>query len=100
MREVLNMRLTRGVAKDCLSLRRRCRDKGILRRGNAGLVQKHVGADETRDAQAHEALLERHLRAELLEREKVSVETTAANDVATRRRQRDLPTSREQGRGK
>src|SRR5687767_9990046 len=100
MREVLNVRLTRRVAKNRLSLRRRCCDKGVLRRGYAGLIEKDVGADKARDAQAHETLLEGHLRTELLQRKEVSVETASADYVPARRRQRDFSTAGEERRGK
>src|SRR5687768_6610195 len=100
MREVLNVRLTRGVTKDRLSLRRRCRHKGVLGRGDAGLIEKDVRADKTRDAQSHETLLERHLRAELLERKEVSVETASADHVAAWRGQRYLAAPGEERRGK
>ena len=46
-----------------------------------------------------EALVELERRAELLEREEVRVDATAADDVAARRRQLDLAAAREQRPG-
>src|SRR4051812_39846062 len=89
MREVLDVRLGGGIAQDRRAARRRRGNERVLRRGDARLVEEHVGADERFRAQL-ELVIRLDLRTELLERQEVSVQPPAPNDVAARRRQRDL----------
>src|SRR5205814_6841657 len=72
----------------------------VLSSRNTRLVEKYVGAGESRNREANETFVESHLLAELLERKKVCVEAAATDDVASGRRQRDLTAPSEKGRGK
>src|SRR5262245_32505033 len=68
--EVLHVWLAGGVAKDGGSARRRRRNKGVLRRGDAGLIEKDVSANERLRAEL-ELVVGGDVGAEPLERQEM-----------------------------
>ncbi len=103
MREVLDVRLGRGIAQVGDAVGRDRGDQRVLGGGDAGLVEEHVGAAELRAAEL-QTVGGDDGRAELLEGQEMGVEAPPADDVAARRRQRDLAAAgqkrtREQDRG-
>src|SRR5688572_10989436 len=98
MRQVLHVGLARRVAKHGGAGGGDSRGQRILGRGDAGLIEKDVGALELLRAQM-ERVADIVRRTELLEGEEVGIDAAPADDVATRRRQGDLAASREQRSG-
>ena len=95
MREILHMRLGRGIAQIGGAVRRDRRDQRVLGRRDAGLVEKDVGALELRGAKL-QPVGRGHGGAELLEGQEMGVEPAPSNDVAAGRRQRHLAAAGEQ----
>src|SRR5450759_823481 len=98
MRQVLDVGLARGVAKNGGAGRCRRRHQRVLGCGDTRLVEKHVGAAEAVDAHL-DHLAVRELGAELLESEEVGVEPSASDHVAAGWWQRHVSAAREKGRG-
>ncbi len=92
VREVLHVRLARGIAKDRRSARRGRRDQGVLGRGYARLIEKDVGADKRLRAEL-ELVVGSDVGTEPLERQEVRVEPATPDHVAAGRRERDLAAS-------
>lgn len=77
------MGLGRDVAQHRGPARRHGRHDGILRAGDARLVEEHISTLQSLGREL-DAVGELMRRTELFEGEKVSVEPTASDDVATR----------------
>jgi hypothetical protein len=98
--EPLDVRLRGRVEQSRAPLGRRGRHHGGLGAGDARLVQEHLGAPEAAaELQVIVGVVEGDARAELAEREQVSVEPAAADLVAARPGQHGEPRPREQRRG-
>ena len=96
--EVLHMGLGGRVAQIGDALGGDRRDQGILRRGDARLVQEHVRAGELGRSK-FEPVGRGDLCPQLLQRQHMRVQTAAADDVAARRRQHHFAAAGEQGPG-
>src|SRR3954471_7555342 len=81
VRKILDVRLARGVPKHSGSRRSGSRHQRVLRRGDARLVEKDIGALEPVDAHLDHFAV-REFRTELLQREEVRVESSPTNDIA------------------
>ena len=82
------MGLTRRIAQDRATLGHHRGHQRVLGAGDAGLVEKDVGAGEGLGLELV-AVAHRDGGAELLEREEMGVHAAPADHVTTRRRQRD-----------
>ena len=95
--EVLHVRLAGGVAQDGVAGGGDGGHERVLGARHAGLVEEDVGAAEPRGGE-RDAVVERVRGAEALEREEMRVEAAAADHVAARRGELDVPAPREQRR--
>ena len=98
MREILHMRLGGGVAQIGGAVGGDGCDQGVLGGGDAGLVEEDVGAPQLARAE-FQPVRGRDGGAQLLEGQKMRVETPPADDVAAGRRQRHLAAAGQQRPG-
>ena len=93
--EVLHMRLGGGIAQIRRAVGAHRGNQRVFGRGNAGLVEKDVGALQPRGAEFQPVRC-RDGGAQLFEGQKMRIEAAPADDVATGRRQRHLAAPGEQ----